>query len=154
MCSECLKAQAGEDTSAKARLARMLQANEEKDRIVTRLRVFSVFLPGLAQAYSGRVGKAFVYMLFFVSPAVALMLNPYFSTGLEGGGHIWLWLIAAPLMALVYIVSCIFDSLISRASDCLLCSIISSDSCLMLPSSKSLIPLFIFIVPLLKACID
>jgi len=105
LCSECLKAQVGADTSAKARLARLLEANDEKTRMITRLRVFSVFPPGLAQAYSGRVGKAFIFMMFFMHPAVAMYLNPYFTTGLGGGTHGWLWLAALPVMAVDYLIS-------------------------------------------------
>jgi tetratricopeptide (TPR) repeat protein len=105
MCSECLRAQAGEDTSAKARLARLLEANDETARMITRLRVFSVFPPGLAKAYSGRVGKAFIYMMLFMHPVVAMVLNPYFTTGLGGGSHGWLWLAAVPVIVLDYLVS-------------------------------------------------
>jgi len=105
MCSECLRAQAGEDTSAKARLARLLEANEEKNRMITRLRVFSVFPPGLAQAYSGRVGKSFVFMILFTFPVAAMVMNPYFTTGLGEGAHGWLWLAAVPLIAIDYMIS-------------------------------------------------
>jgi tetratricopeptide (TPR) repeat protein len=105
MCSECLRAQGGEDTSAKARLSRLLEANEEKSRMITRLRVFSVFPPGLAQAYSGRVGNAFIFMIFFMHPVVAMALNPYFTTGLGGGTHGWLWLAAVPVIVLDYLIS-------------------------------------------------
>ena len=105
MCSECLRAQAGEDTSAKARLARMLEANDEKTRMITRLRVFSVFPPGLAHAYSGRVGKSFIFMMFFMQPVIAMVMNPYFTTGLGGGTHGWLWLAAVPVIVLDYLIS-------------------------------------------------
>lgn len=108
LCMDCLKAQgANEDTSAKERVSRMLAANEEKSRVITRLRILSVMPPGLAQAYSGRVGKAFFYMMFFLFPVIVLALNPYFHTGLDGGSHGWLWPVAVPLLALVYLVSII-----------------------------------------------
>lgn len=106
MCSDCVSSLgADEDTSAKARLARMLSANEEKSRMINRLRLLSIAPPGIAQAYSGRVGKAFIFMMFFMFPLALLVMNPYFTTGLSGGSHSWLWFVALPVIVIDYFIS-------------------------------------------------
>ncbi len=106
MCMDCqAKLSQDDDASPQSRVKRMLQANQQKERQMTVIRVLAFLPPGIAQVYSGRLFSGFVYMWLFGFGVVLLVLNPYVSTGLAGNSHGWLWLATAPMLLLIYYVS-------------------------------------------------
>jgi tetratricopeptide (TPR) repeat protein len=106
MCAACQSAQSvDEDTSARARVARMLAAGNEKGRMVNFVRVLSFLPPGVAQIYSGRMFSGLFFLWAFCFGITVLVLNPLFKTGLMGYSHSWLWLFMVPFLMAVYYVS-------------------------------------------------
>jgi tetratricopeptide (TPR) repeat protein len=91
MCSDCHAKMAGgdDDNSPKARLAKMLNANEQKNKMMNIIRLLSFLPPGIVQLYSGRVFSGIVYLWFFSFSVAVMALEPVFSTGLVGGNHNW-----------------------------------------------------------------
>ena len=108
MCMDCqMKLAQDDDASPQARVKRMLQANQQKEKQMTIIRVLSFAPPGIAQTYSGRLFAGVLYMWLFGFGVAVLVLNPFMSTGLAGNSHGWLWLVMAPLLLLIYYVSII-----------------------------------------------
>ncbi len=108
MCMDCqMKLAQDDDASPKARVKRMLQANKQKERQMTIIRLLSFVPPGIAQTYSGRLFAGFLYMWLFGFGLAVLALNPFMSTGLAGNSHSWLWLIMVPMLLLLYYISII-----------------------------------------------
>lgn len=106
MCFECYKGHVNlENQSPQARVAFMLQANERKQAMIDRVRMLSFLPPGVAQAYSGRVLSALLYMWAFVMSITVLVLNYFFTTGMAGFTHSWLWAIAPLVLICTYTVS-------------------------------------------------
>lgn len=106
MCSLCQSSQgAEEDTSAKAKVARMLLASKEKSRSVGFMRALSFTMPGLAQMYSGRLTPGVLYCWSFCFFLVIMILNPLFDTALGGMSHGWIYVLGVPAMVLAYYLS-------------------------------------------------
>ncbi|MFC1769660.1 hypothetical protein ACFLZI_01230, partial [Nitrospirota bacterium] len=83
MCSDCHAKMAGDDdNSPRARLARMLSANEQKNRMMNIIRLLSFLPPGIVQLYSGRVFSGIMFLWFFSFSVAVIALDPVFSTGL------------------------------------------------------------------------
>jgi tetratricopeptide (TPR) repeat protein len=104
-CEECYKLYK-EDTSPQGRVKRMLKSKERKNKIMGRIRILSIlFPPGMAQIYSGRQFSGLLILWIALFCIAAVVINPLFSTGLDGFGHMWLIMPAALIFIFIYFVS-------------------------------------------------
>ncbi len=109
MCPDCYRAQMSPDEeSPKARVARMLKVSQQRNRLMSTVRALSFVPPGISQIYSGRVLTGLLYMWMFLFAAIAIGLNPFFTTGMAFFSHGWL----TPVLAL-WLVSLYAASFIS-----------------------------------------
>ena len=106
LCEDCHAKLAGDDSaSPQARVKRMIKANKKKDKQIAVVMVLSFAPPGIAQAFTGRVFSAFLYMWIFSFSIVLIAMDPFMRTGLSGGSHGWVWIVAVPLILVTYYVS-------------------------------------------------
>jgi len=106
LCMECISKLSDEgDVSPQARIKRMLQASKRKEKLMAVIRGLSFTPPGIAQAYTGRVFSAFMYMWIISFSVTVVLLNPFMGTGLSGGSHGWITLVVTPLVLITYYVS-------------------------------------------------
>jgi tetratricopeptide (TPR) repeat protein len=106
MCGDC-KGQLSEqdDASPQARVRRMLQANRQKEKHMAVIRALSFAPPGVPQIFSGRLFSGMVFLWLFAFSITLLVHDPFMTTGLAGGSHGWLWMLAVPIILLLYYIS-------------------------------------------------
>jgi tetratricopeptide (TPR) repeat protein len=106
LCPDCLAAERRpDDTSPKAKVAKMLSSMGHKRRLQNRLRALSFTLPGLAHIYGGKPVAGLLMLWPFLFMATAMALNPLTRTGMAGFTHGWLYAPMALGCALVYLQS-------------------------------------------------
>jgi tetratricopeptide (TPR) repeat protein len=105
LCHECHESSRREEESPRARVARMLRANEAKNKLMDRIRLLSFAPPGMAQTYSRRPLTGFFYLWLFCFAVILLILNPFFKAGLAGSSHWWLWVPAIVLVIVLYVMT-------------------------------------------------
>ncbi len=92
-CASCHRLLAEfDDTSPRAKVARMLSSMRIKDKMRDRLKALSFAPPGIAQIFAGKLLEGFLYLtgfLFLVFAAI-LAADPIFTVGLAGLTHLWL----------------------------------------------------------------
>jgi tetratricopeptide (TPR) repeat protein len=104
-CDKCNKLHK-EDTSPQGRVKRMLISKKRKNRIMGRIRLLSIICPpGMAQIYAGRQFTGLLFLWSSLFCILTAVLNPLFSTGLAGMGHLWLIPPLVSVFAILYVIS-------------------------------------------------
>ena len=102
-CASCYRLLSEfDDTSPRAKVARMLSTMRIKDKLRDRIKALSFAPPGVAQIYAGKLTEGLLYLVGFIFLLIssALTALPTFTVGLAGLTHSWLtpWLLIAAVM--------------------------------------------------------
>ena len=107
-CASCHRLLAEfDDTSPRAKVARMLSSMRIKDKLRDRLKALSFAPPGMAQIYAGKLFEGYLYLVGFLYLVFAAILaaDPVFTVGLVGLTHVWLTPFLAAGAVLLYLLS-------------------------------------------------
>lgn len=107
-CAACHKLMTEtDDTSPKAKVARMLSSMHMKNALRDRIKALSLAPPGIAQIYAGKLTEGLMYLtsFFFLLIGAVLCAMPVFTMGLTGFTHLWLtpWMLIGA--GVVYLLS-------------------------------------------------
>jgi tetratricopeptide (TPR) repeat protein len=105
-CQDCYAMEhSPDDTTPRARVARMLMASKEREKERRNVKVLSYTVPGLAHVAIGKVFSGLVLLWLFWLCVLLAVLNPLFTTGMAGYSHGWILPAAIVGAVLAYIIS-------------------------------------------------
>lgn len=93
------------DVDPAERVAKLLEAQERKNKRDRLLKILSFAPPGAAHIYSGKLLSGFLLLWGFSFALVTFFLNPLFHTGMAASSHGWLSPIMALSAVLLYVIN-------------------------------------------------